>query len=227
MSGPPPITLSAPGTVDYFAAWRDWLSTAADPRLDSAHDLEFWERAATSYHTREGAPERCPATLDYLSSLLRPADSVLDAGCGAARFAIAVAARCTSVTALDHSPAMLSAARLRAAEAGVANIEFVEGAIEDGPLPRADVVVAAWCLYRQLDLRLALTNLVGAANRLLVIVAPDSSCLEREPAAYLHVLGAFRQLGHRAELRMFSEPHPERDRVAVPVITLELPEATR
>lgn len=51
-------------------------------------------------------------------------ESILEFGCGPGRLAIPFARRAGSVTAVDHSPAMLDAARREAAKQTVANIDF-------------------------------------------------------------------------------------------------------
>jgi SAM-dependent methyltransferase len=196
--------------IDFVAAWRDLLLTAADPRLDAATDRAFWEGAAPTYHQREGADHRVGRTLDHLASLVKPDDRLLDVGAGAGRFARHLAPLVQQITALDHSPHMLAAAR--AHMSGHTNARFVLGEWTRTAVERHDVVLSAWSLYRELDLELALTRLVAAARRLLIVIASDS--MEDTPH-YVYVLGALRQLGHRAELRMIEE-----DDGRVPVITL-------
>ena len=59
---------------------------------------------------------------------------VLEFGCGAAQWAIALARRGARVTGLDLSPKQLEHARRAVDEAGV-SVELVEGSAEDVPLP--------------------------------------------------------------------------------------------
>ncbi len=68
---------------------------------------------------------------------------VLDAGCGDGMLACAAAARGAEVTGVDPDPAMLTAARRRATDAGV-SVTFLDGRIERLPFADAsfDVVVA-------------------------------------------------------------------------------------
>lgn len=72
---------------------------------------------------------------------------VLDAGCGDGALVCAVASRGAEATGIDPDPAMLAAARARAAKAGLRAV-FVEGRIEHLPFPAAsfDVVVAVTVL---------------------------------------------------------------------------------
>ena len=96
---------------------------------------------------------------------------------------------------------------------------FVEDALETMSVPPHDVVLAAWSLYRQGDIRAALTALVRATARTLVIAASDTTQAPHHPflldiwgrhgepeyPAYLYLLGALRQLGYRADLRVLWE----------------------
>ena len=59
---------------------------------------------------------------------------------------------------------------------------------------------------------------------MLVLIAPDSSDLDEEPAAYILLLGALRQLRIRADVKVFEEPGPT-GAVAVPVISWRRSEA--
>lgn len=76
-----------------------------------------------------------------------PGRRVLDAGCGDGALACAAASRGAEVTGIDADPAMLAAARSRAATAGL-RATFSEGRIERLPFPDAsfDVVVAVTVL---------------------------------------------------------------------------------
>lgn len=69
-------------------------------------------------------------------------DTVLDLGCGAGIDSILAAHRAGPsgrVIALDFLPEMLARAETAAAEAGLENIELLEGDMEDIPLPDASV----------------------------------------------------------------------------------------
>lgn len=73
---------------------------------------------------------------------IAPADTVLDVGCGAGIDSILAAHRAGPsgrVIALDFLPEMLARAEKAVAEAELANIEILEGDMEDIPLPDASV----------------------------------------------------------------------------------------
>jgi arsenite methyltransferase len=78
---------------------------------------------------------------------LRPGETVLDLGSGAGADVLISAGRVApggTAIGLDMTDEMLELARANAAAAGVANVEFVKGYIEDMPLPdrSVDVVIS-------------------------------------------------------------------------------------
>lgn len=73
---------------------------------------------------------------------IRPGDTVLDLGCGAGIDSILAAHRAGPegrVLALDFLPEMLERTAAAAAEAGLENVDTVEGEMESIPLPDASV----------------------------------------------------------------------------------------
>lgn len=209
----------APGALDFASAWRTWLESAGDPRLDPSVDLAYWKQVADAHENPSG---KCARTLAKVRSMVRPEDSVLDVGAGAGRFALPLSAACAHMTAVDQSPDMLAVLEQKARAAGLTNISLRCSAWEELTVDRHDVVLSAWSLYRQLDLTCALQRMLDATRRLLVIVAPDADASQRErgeTAAYLYVLGVLRELGARAELTFVDEPQPGGAEVPVPVIT--------
>ncbi len=81
---------------------------------------------------------------------LHPGKVVLDLGSGAGADVLISARRvgpAGRVIGLDMTPEMLDLARAHAAEAGVGNVEFLQGYLEDIPLPDASVdVVLSNCV---------------------------------------------------------------------------------
>jgi L-amino acid N-acyltransferase YncA/2-polyprenyl-3-methyl-5-hydroxy-6-metoxy-1,4-benzoquinol methylase len=78
---------------------------------------------------------------------LRPGETVLDLGSGGGIDVLLSARRVSPggrVYGLDATPEMIALARANAAEAGLRNVEFLHGTIEDIPLPDAhvDVVIS-------------------------------------------------------------------------------------
>ena len=114
---------------------------------------------------------------------------------------------------------MLDRLRAKQGAAGVTNITTVEADWEEADSAPHDVVLAAWALYRQVDLGAALTRLIAATRRLLVIAVSDSADPpqrahvraiwggdgEPDIPVPLYLLGALRQLGVAANLQMVPE----------------------
>lgn len=104
----------------------------------------------------------------HAAAAIEPADRALDVGCGTGHTArrAARAAPAGSVLGVDLSAAMLDVARRRAAEEGIANVEFLQADAQVYPFDRGafDVVVSRTgaMFFAQPDA--AFTNIAGAVR---------------------------------------------------------------
>jgi SAM-dependent methyltransferase len=105
--------------------------------------------------TAEGAPDAAVAAslgcgVPTAVAELHPGETVLDLGSGAGADVLISARRVDPggrAIGLDMTTEMVELARRNAAEAGVTNVEFVQGYLEDIPLPEASVdVVISNCV---------------------------------------------------------------------------------
>ncbi len=92
---------------------------------------------------------------------LHPGETVLDLGSGAGADVLISARRVAPdgrAIGLDMTVEMLELARRNAADAGVSNVEFLQGYLEDIPLPdaRVDVVISNCVINLAADKRVAL-----------------------------------------------------------------------
>jgi SAM-dependent methyltransferase len=92
--------------------------------------------------------ELSPVFLQHLQAEPLAELTVLDAGTGAGRLALALAPRCRGVVGVDRDPKQIDEARRRAAAAGLSNIRFVVGDVEvEEYAPfKPDLVVAHLCM---------------------------------------------------------------------------------
>lgn len=212
--------------IDFATAWTTHLRQHAHPRLDPAIDRAFWEGYALEYDRQAGSAARCLASV---SRLLHPDDTLLDIGAGTGRFALPLARQARMVTALDHSPAMLAILDQQAKRQGVTNIRLLQADWPHVTVEPHDVTLAAWSLYRQLDLAKALQRMVQATRRLLIIIdsvasdPPHRPLIERYCGSWhetqwpnhLVMAGVLWQQGLLAEVQIVDEtctvagPSPE------------------
>lgn len=200
---------------DFQTLWEK--AVRSSDRLDAATDLAFWEGYAPNYDRRIGSDgER--VTLDHLRTIVRPTDSLLDVGAGTGRFAIPLSAHVSRITALDHSPDMLGVLREKCAAAGIATIDTLEAEWPHLEVEPHDVVLAAWSLYRIVDLKAALAACVSAARRALVIalgiggLPPHRRHVaelwgrwnESSVPGHLYVAGALWEMGHWADAQVLT-----------------------
>ena len=118
--------------------------------------------------TAEGAPAAAVAAslgcgVPTAVADLHPGETVLDLGSGAGADVLISARRVAPggrAIGLDMTAEMLDLARRNAAEAGVTNVEFIEGYLEDIPLPDAsvDVVISNCVINLAADKRVVLAE---------------------------------------------------------------------
>ena len=124
--------------------------------------------------------------LDRLRSLARPADTWLDIGAGAGRFALPLARTVDEVIALDPSAGMLDALGELAREHGIANVRVIQARwpLPAGvPAPSGDVALIAHVGYDIEDIGPFVAAMEAAARRLCVAVL-----MERQPSSIADVL---------------------------------------
>ncbi len=124
--------------------------------------------------------------LDRLRSLARPADTWLDIGAGAGRFALPLARTVDEVIALDPSAGMLDALGELAREHGIANVRVIQARwpLPAGvPAPSGDVALIAHVSYDIEDIGPFVAAMEAAARRLCVAVL-----MERQPSSIADVL---------------------------------------
>ena len=108
------------------------MSEKAD---QNARVLDQFSQQAEAYAALVNKARSAPDPL--IAALApRPADRVLDVGCGSGQFAVAIAPLVARVVGADLTPAMLDAARAQQAAAGVANVEWLQA--DSTELPVAD-----------------------------------------------------------------------------------------
>ena len=86
----------------------------------------FWDRYAPKYVAKPIAdPSSYHAKLDHVLSLLQPADTVLEIGCGSGCTALQLAPSCAHITASDISSRMIDFASEQQQKNDVRNVRFV------------------------------------------------------------------------------------------------------
>lgn len=205
-------------STDFAALWRYYKQQDSHGRVAAEVDLSFWEKAAPDYDRTHPV---YPNVLAVLDSLIHQDNIVLDVGAGTGRFTLPLAQRARQVTALDHSAAMLKILGRKKKDLVQNNITVLETAWETACVAPHDVVLAAWSLYRQVDILAAMQKLIKTTDQTLIIIESDdddpqyphhqliAEIWEQPPkqtlSKYLLFLGVLWQLGLQADVRVVYE----------------------
>jgi SAM-dependent methyltransferase len=157
---------------------------------DSDADLRFGSGIGEDEVARlevQGGVNARPTRMIFAEAGIRPGMRVLDLGCGAGDTAF-VAADLVGpegwVVGLDHSPDALARARYRAGQRGLAQVQFIEGDIQD-PAPGGpfDAITEQMTLWRVPDPAEVLRRQATVLRRggLVVLVEPDFASWYMEP----------------------------------------------
>lgn len=111
---------------------------------------------------------------------LRPHCQVLDVAAGTGLLSRSMAPHVKSVAAVDLTPEMLARGRQAAAQAGIANVHFEQGAAEDLPYPAAafDLIATRFSIHHFLSPAAALREMArvcrpGGQVAVIDLVAPE------------------------------------------------------
>jgi ubiquinone/menaquinone biosynthesis C-methylase UbiE len=170
------------------------------------NESRFWDRAAARYAARPISDEAAHREkLARARAHLAPGMRVIDIGCGTGTAAIAQAPHVAHVRAIDISGEMIRIARERAAAAGVANVSFERGALEEidpaeGPW---DAAFALSFLHLAPDRNAALARIAALLAPRGVLVA-NSFCLADMQLHLRLIVAGGRRLGLLPHVRAFS-----------------------
>ncbi len=158
--------------------------------LRTTRGASWVERVAGSLH-REYAPGRTWESLCHGLMAFARFGRCVDVGAGDGAMATLLAPRCTQLTCVDPSPAMVQAGRERVAAARLANVAFVAAAGESLPLPdaSADAVLFLQSLQYVDDPERCLAEAVrlcAPGGRLLVLTLVEHDHAEAEAFGHRH-----------------------------------------
>ena len=125
-------------------------------------DASFWDQIAPAYSQQPVAdPAAWQRKLRVHKALIKPADAVLDVGCGTGSLCLELAPHAQRVHGVDYSPQMVAIARGKTAGSG--HVTFTQGTLDD--LDGAYDVVSAYSLLHLVpDLDVALAALYAATR---------------------------------------------------------------
>lgn len=176
---------------------------AALERHRAASGRDWVSRVAGLLH-REYAPGRTWDGLAHAFAAAGRFGRCCDIGAGDGALAALLAASSDELVCIDPSPAMIAAGRARCAEAGLANVRWVEAGGEDLPLPEAsqDTVLLLQSLQyveRPAAVLGECGRVLAPRGRLLVLTLAEHD--HAESARYGHRHRGFREADLRAWVR--------------------------
>ena len=134
---------------------------------------DFW--ASSSYRFKDDPYRLDDLVLNAIQGLIGEANSVLDVGGGAGRYAMPISLRSRSVTVLDQSEAMLKMLRNQVKYYNIPYIKIVHGSFEDILFSGADVVLCAHVLYTVETIDTFIARLNSVSRHKIIIVMFEKS----------------------------------------------------
>ncbi|HEX8760961.1 MAG TPA: arsenite methyltransferase [Pseudonocardiaceae bacterium] len=211
-------TRSAHGEHDHARALELSCCDGAPVTITDAQDRVVFGADLYTPDTAEGATKAAVASslgcgVPTAVADLHPGETVLDLGSGAGADVLISAQRVAPggrAIGLDMTTEMLDLARRNATDAGVANVEFIQGYLEDIPLPAGsiDVVISNCVINLAADKPLVLreaARVLRPGGRLAVsdlIADPDMDDATRADMAQWTgcIAGALTAASYRAAL---------------------------
>ncbi|ELY56620.1 class I SAM-dependent methyltransferase [Natronolimnohabitans innermongolicus] len=155
--------------LDYAGAWRRLAANGDLGCWTPDDDREYWR--ANARHYGERFPDRtAPEGWTIIRRAAERSASALEVGPGTGRYTRRLAATVDRVTAVDYSRSMLEWVRESLAADRRGTVAFRHGRWPEVDVERHDLVLTAWTTYSQSDLEAALSALVAATDRTLVVV---------------------------------------------------------
>lgn len=168
-------------------------------------DARFWDNIAEKY---AASPVADPAAFDrkiaVMAAAIRPTDRVLDVGCGTGSLVLRLAPGASHVDGLDVSPEMMRIARGKAA--GVGNVTFHTGTLDDAPFPEASFdAVSACSLLHLVDDRDATLAQLYRVLKPGGFFVTSTVCLGESWVPYAPLLTVARWLGKAPKVTIFTK----------------------
>lgn len=158
----------------------------------------FWNWTAERYSRQAIADEASyQRKLDITQKYLSPEDRVVEFGCGTGSTAVAHAPKVADYIGIDVAEKMVDIARAKAADAGLSNLRFQAGTLEDAGLPDAscDAVLALNILHLVPDLDRTLETVAR-------VLKPEG-CFVSSTICLAEVQGGLRWLGQATRVLPF------------------------
>ncbi len=137
-------------------------------------DAKFWDGIAQKYAAQ---PVKDPSAFERKQAItrqhLRPEATVLEIGCGTGSLALAMAPHAGHIHAMDVSGEMIRIADEKKAAAGVSNVTFHTGTLDEGAPVGAGEVDSAWA-YSILHL---VPDRAGTLRALYELLKPGGSLI--------------------------------------------------
>ncbi len=177
---------------NWIQLWRELVEAHDGGRRQESGEekQDVWEERARTFDAnvkRRWQEPDSSRTFIAAQLAIEPEATFLDLGAGTGAWTIFLAQRARQVTAVDPSPAMLKVLRENVAEAGLTNVEVVEGAWPHVDVPPHDYSLCSHAMYGIPDFELFVRKLEAATLRrcYLLLRAPAPEGVMAKAARHL------------------------------------------
>lgn len=110
-----------------------WLALSRQHRKLEKVSKEYWSTSDFTFLAGEEYYAKRERAMREVLSTLGKVETAVDVGCGDGRFSLLIAEYASSLVGYDISPALINAARQRAADRGIAKVQFRVAEVEQVP----------------------------------------------------------------------------------------------
>ena len=157
--------------TDWIALWRELVTLKSSPEKQSQNKGDHWLERAGQFNTAvKRRWENPDSSREFVISLLKPGDTLLDIGAGTGAWETLLAPRLKSITALEPSPSMRSILQQNLQEAGIENVDIIPGSWPEENMHPHTFSLCAHSMYGCADFVVFINKMMAVTRKTCILI---------------------------------------------------------